>query len=224
MIDFAALANLENKHLAMKKIPKQTRSKTTVQAIVETGALLLEKKGYAELTTNDIADRAGVSIGSIYEYFPGKDAIITAVASVLASSILSKMESELILAEEMALDSALRQWINSLYRLSREKHKIIGILLFQVPFIHEIPAIVSMRQQFFRIALLGASKTKNTFHINFSRESVYLITTMTGSTLLHLAIMPPTGLDVETIIDELCNKVIKWFEHQPKERGFTLSP
>ena len=80
-----------------------------------------------------------------------------------------------------------------------------------------------MRGKFFRIALLGASKTRNNLHINFSRESIYLITTITGSTLLHLAVMPPNGLDVDIIINELCKKMIQWFEQQSKDGRSALT-
>ncbi len=57
------------------KAPRQARSRATYDAILEAAAQLLPRHGYAGTTTNRIAERAGVSIGSVYEYFPGKDAI-----------------------------------------------------------------------------------------------------------------------------------------------------
>lgn len=51
----------------------------TVDAIVTAGAELFARAGYAHTTTNKIARRAGVSIGSLYQYFPGKDAILSAI-------------------------------------------------------------------------------------------------------------------------------------------------
>ena len=59
--------------------PKQARSRTIVSAIVEAGRQLLAAEGPGALTTNRIAERAGVSIGSLYRYFENKDAIIAAV-------------------------------------------------------------------------------------------------------------------------------------------------
>ncbi|RZO87130.1 MAG: TetR/AcrR family transcriptional regulator [Oceanococcus sp.] len=63
-----------------RKTPVHRRSKVTVEAILEAAAHLLEHAGYARLTTNHIADKAGVSIGSLYQYFPNKDAICHALA------------------------------------------------------------------------------------------------------------------------------------------------
>ena len=60
---------------AMRKLPKQRRAALTVDAILEAAARILVETGYATASTNRIAERAGVGIGSLYEYFPGKEAI-----------------------------------------------------------------------------------------------------------------------------------------------------
>lgn len=63
----------------MKKKPKQGRSNATVDAILQASTQLLISQGYQFVTTNGIAEKAGVSIGSVYEYFPGKEAIFAEV-------------------------------------------------------------------------------------------------------------------------------------------------
>ena len=65
--------------LEPRKLPKQARSQTTVETILEAAAQVFERHGYAAGTTNRIAERAGVSIGSVYQYFPNKDAILVAL-------------------------------------------------------------------------------------------------------------------------------------------------
>lgn len=62
------------------KEPQQARSRETFEAILEAAAQVFEREGYARATTNRIAERAGVSIGSLYQYFPNKDAILVALA------------------------------------------------------------------------------------------------------------------------------------------------
>ena len=59
--------------------PQQKRALETVQAIVEAAGQLLVEKGFANTTTNAIAERAGVSIGSLYQYFGNKDAVYLAL-------------------------------------------------------------------------------------------------------------------------------------------------
>jgi AcrR family transcriptional regulator len=63
----------------MRKQPAQARSKATVAAIVEAAARILSDQGWAGFTTNKVADAAGVSIGSYYQYFPDKHSLIEAI-------------------------------------------------------------------------------------------------------------------------------------------------
>jgi AcrR family transcriptional regulator len=63
-----------------RKSPRQQRSRRTVARILDAAAHIFHEQGYAGATTNDIADEAGVSIGSLYQYFPNKDALLLALA------------------------------------------------------------------------------------------------------------------------------------------------
>lgn len=62
-----------------RRRPSQQRSQLTVDAIVEAAAQVFEYHGYAAGTTNRIAERAGVSIGTLYQYFDDKGAVLAAV-------------------------------------------------------------------------------------------------------------------------------------------------
>jgi AcrR family transcriptional regulator len=70
---------IPKRRLAPRKLPRQGRSEATVEAILQGAAHVFERYGYAAGTTNRIAERAGVSIGSLYQYFPNKDAILVAL-------------------------------------------------------------------------------------------------------------------------------------------------
>lgn len=63
----------------MRKEPRQERSKATVDAVVHAAARILSDHGWAGFTTNRVAETAGVSIGSLYQYFPDKISIVEAV-------------------------------------------------------------------------------------------------------------------------------------------------
>jgi AcrR family transcriptional regulator len=62
-----------------RKKPSQSRSKATVDAVLAAAAHILEDRGVGGFNTNAVAVRAGVSIGSLYQYFPSKDAILVAL-------------------------------------------------------------------------------------------------------------------------------------------------
>lgn len=63
----------------MRKHPRQARSRLTVDAIVEAGARILSSEGWAGFTTNKVAETAGVSVGSLYQYFPDKLSLVDAI-------------------------------------------------------------------------------------------------------------------------------------------------
>lgn len=65
--------------LRPRKQPSQERSRVTVGVILEAAARVFAAEGYASATTNRIAAKAGVSVGSLYEYFPNKDALLVAL-------------------------------------------------------------------------------------------------------------------------------------------------
>ena len=65
--------------LKARKVPGQARSQETVSIILEASARILESDGLRGFNTNSIADRAGVSVGSLYQYFSNKDAIVLAL-------------------------------------------------------------------------------------------------------------------------------------------------
>jgi AcrR family transcriptional regulator len=62
-----------------RKMPRQARAEATVEAILQATAHILERQGLGVLNTNHIAQSAGVSVGSLYQYFPTKEAILTEI-------------------------------------------------------------------------------------------------------------------------------------------------
>jgi AcrR family transcriptional regulator len=65
--------------LAARKQPRQRRSADTVAVILEAAARILDEHGFVRFNTNAVAERAGVSIGSLYQYFPSKQALLAAL-------------------------------------------------------------------------------------------------------------------------------------------------
>jgi AcrR family transcriptional regulator len=71
----------------MRRIPRQQRGQKRVNAILEAGSALIAEEGLEAVTTNAIAERAGTSIGSLYQFFPNKDSIIEAIAQAVAEEL-----------------------------------------------------------------------------------------------------------------------------------------
>lgn len=80
------------KGLEARKTPRQSRSAATVDIILEAVARILESKGLPGLNTNAVAETAGISIGSLYQYFPGKEALLAALIRRKRQELITMLE------------------------------------------------------------------------------------------------------------------------------------
>lgn len=111
------------------KRPRQSRSRATVEAILEAATEVLNREGYDETSTNKIAARAGVSIGSLYQYFPNKDVIIGELQRRHQVDMLSLMDSAFATATQEPLTQAVRVIIRAAldtHRLAPEMHRVFA--------------------------------------------------------------------------------------------------
>ena len=81
------------KPVSPRKQPAQGRSRFTVRQIVESAARVFEERGYAGANTNRIAERAGVSIGSLYQYFPNKESILAVLLEQHTQEMANAVEA-----------------------------------------------------------------------------------------------------------------------------------
>ena len=102
-----ATSERENR-LKPRKKPVQGRSRVTVDAILEAAARLFVRDGYPNTTTNRIAELAGVSVGSLYEYFPNKGSILLALLQRQFNGTLDLMRERLGAVRGASLDVVVR--------------------------------------------------------------------------------------------------------------------
>jgi hypothetical protein len=105
-----------------KKVPKKDSSKEIVNSIIESAAHLLEKDGPNKLSTNKIAQKAGISIGSLYQYFSNKESVLDTVMSSAADDYEKFFMDEIAKNEAKDADSFVRVLIDLtfMYLLNRK--------------------------------------------------------------------------------------------------------
>lgn len=117
--------------LRPRKRPVQARSQRTVDAVLEAAAQVFARRGYAGATTNHIAARAGVSIGSLYEYFPSKDALLVALMEAHlqeGESVLQRAAGEIARLQPTTLTETVRHVVRAMVELharDRELHRVL---------------------------------------------------------------------------------------------------
>src|SRR6185436_18174466 len=94
-----------------RKRPRQARSRATVDSVLEATARVLVKHGFDGLTTNLVAETAGVSIGSLYQYFPNKVVLVGALIEKHVEEMTSLVLSELTRVAQLPMAEAVRSMI-----------------------------------------------------------------------------------------------------------------
>ena len=111
--------------LAARKQPRQDRSRATVDAIIEAAVELLEHEGYERLTTTRVAERAGVSVGSLYQYFPNKDSIVRALKARTLEGLQAALAEALAASDDLDLEGKVRALVTALLR-EKSRHPRLG--------------------------------------------------------------------------------------------------
>lgn len=113
----------KTRHYLIKE-PIQRRSKETVSSIVESCTNLLSSRPYFEITTDNIAENAGVSIGSLYQFFSSKEAIAAAVVDNILNEDIYFISSEM--SQMLPSDPALKikKFIDLVFQRQNDKPKL----------------------------------------------------------------------------------------------------
>lgn len=116
-----------------RKVASQERSRATVDALVEATARILVKEGFDKASTNRIAEVAGVSVGSLYQYFPGKEALVAAVIERHQQEIMQTVREEWSGVSGQPLEQAVRKLVAAAVRAHRVDPGLHRVLAEQIP-------------------------------------------------------------------------------------------
>lgn len=130
-----------------RNIPTQARSKETVKAILTATAQVLAREGFAKANTNRIAERAGVSIGSLYQYFPNKESLIARLMELHSLEISEKIHSKLHLPSKESFAEVVEAIINSAVETYVENPKLHQVLVRQTKIIEQSDTRLATEKQ-----------------------------------------------------------------------------
>ncbi|HUA36050.1 MAG TPA: TetR/AcrR family transcriptional regulator [Candidatus Binataceae bacterium] len=116
-----------------RKSASQERSRSTVDALLEATTRILIREGYERASTNRIAEVAGVSIGSLYQYFPSKEALVAAVIDRHMQEISAVTRQALVKAAALPIEAAAREFVSVAIDGHRVNPRLHGVLAEQIP-------------------------------------------------------------------------------------------
>ncbi len=138
-----------NDPLSPRKQPRQRRSRETLKAILDAAARVFAERGYSGGTTNRIAEVAGVSIGSLYEYFPNKDSVLVALAERHLARMMSEVQELLDAAQtsSLPLTALLRRFVEAMLAVHQRNPDLHRVVFSEAPHPPELHACVLQMEE-----------------------------------------------------------------------------
>jgi AcrR family transcriptional regulator len=133
--------------LLPRKRPLQERARLTVAAIVEAIAQVLRDEGFDRMTTKRVADRAGVSVGSLYQYFPTREAMLVAVAERHLDEMRAVVARTLEGAPAMTLDELARALVRAAIETHATDPALHRRLMQEVPRVGRLAMLDETRRE-----------------------------------------------------------------------------
>lgn len=186
-----------------RKQPRQNRSKNMVETILAATARVLCERGYARTSTNHIAEAAEISVGSLYQYFPNKDALFVALhkrheqqLQALIEGMLSQLLAQgKLLSLRQAMASLIRAWIQA-HQLEPELHRRLEA---EFPFFEPDEEVQSTERRIqAQIRELLSLHATEIFQADLDLAT-YLIMKTIESHVHALVIAPPSGFSPEAL-------------------------
>jgi len=207
-----------SRRTSARKKPSQVRSQVTVEAILDAAAQVFEARGYASGTTNHIARRAGVSIGSLYEYFPNKDAIVVA----LADRELERERQEILMVLESSrrksLAALLREFVETLVGFHARSPALHRIVFDEAEHPPQSHACVLRFEEALAHALEGALR-KRRLAVHDPDLAAHLVVQTTESLAHRFVLRGIHELDQAAFVEEVTRLLARYLGASSRRRA-----
>ena len=186
-----------------RRRPKQERARLTVAAILEAAAKVIDDVGWAQASTNRIAERAGVSIGSLYQYFPNKEAILVGLFAKHHREVHAAVEDTMVALGDprVPIQDVLRKLFDDLIALHRRDPVVARVLSTEVP-LRPVADQQAARPGHDQEALMQLLSRRTDVRVNdLAAAARILEVTVEALTRWMMHEAPPTT-DLQALVDE----------------------
>ncbi len=194
-----------------RKRPQQARAHATVCAILDATIQILEREGIDTTTTTRIAEVAGVSVGTLYQYFPHRDAILNALQDREFERAIALMQR--VLSDDN-LQKAPRETVRAvvsglagLYAACPALHRVLAIEGLRVA---KADRVHAFDMQVIAIVRHFLSVTRTPIRRKNIEAAAFVAFQSVRATMLANLLERPPGLDAEALVDEVTDLVLRY--------------
>ena len=200
----------------LRREPSQPRAKEMVERIIAAGQAVLLERGYDATTTNHIARAAGISPGSLYQYFPDKAAVLSQVIERYSEDVQARLSRGFLRTLRSDSREVVRANVTNLLDVFEENPALLRVLVEQVPRSEHSPRVdfAHRADEWTATALLSAQ------HRDPGRPaeaiSWILVRTVEHVTISYVLERPDIARD--TVIDELTELITGYLDRMVRPR------
>ncbi len=208
----------------VRKEPRQARAQATVGAILEATVQILDREGLDSATMARIAEVAGVSVGSIYQYYSHRDAILNALQDREFSRAIALIQETLA---DGNLDQTPQQTVTAvvrglagLYRACPGLHRVLtmeGLRVAKADRVHAFDLRIIEIVRHFLTATTAPMRPKNV------EAAAFVVVQAVRATMLSCLLERPPGVDEETLIQEVVDLVLCYLVRQESPGAHALA-
>jgi AcrR family transcriptional regulator len=188
-----------------RKLATQERSRATVDSLIEATARILVKEGFDKASTNHIAEVAGVSIGSLYQYFPGKEALVAAVIERHQQEIMQTVRGESARASMEPLEEAMRRFVAVAVKAHCLDPRLHRVLAEQIPHVGKLEKVETFSRENFSLFRAYLESVRDELGVDDLELASFVCVTAIEA-LAHNAVLHHSkalGVDrMEALVDE----------------------
>ena len=199
----------------LRKIPTQPRSRAMVEALIEATARVLRTEGAEAVSTNRVALVAGVSVGSLYQYFPGRDALIYAVLERQERAQLALMSEALQAPLGGPLPSLVRRVVSTLVHFHRDDPKLTRVLLEQRRRLISLKPLPELEQAFGAVIVAALEARADELRELPLEIAAFIIQRTVDALAFETVVRRPELLDDPRFEDEIVELILRYVGATP---------
>lgn len=194
--------------LRPRKSPRQDRARETQQRLLDAAAHVFAEHGYSAGTTNRIAAEAGMSIGSLYQYFPNKDAILVELTHAHLHVGSDVLEEHLATGLPEDLEALLRLAVGVMFDNHRGDHRLHQVLFEEAPRPPWLLEELRATEDAFVALLAAILEADATVQVPDRRLAARIVVTTIESQVHRAIAREPGEVDEGALTDELVRMLL----------------
>ena len=202
---------------APRKRPVQERSKVTVDAILDATARVLVKEGYDRASTNKIALAAGVSVGSLYQYFPSKEALVAALMDRHASEMFGVFEEKMTRLAEASLAHAAKEIVRAVVEAHSIDPRLHRVLIEQVPRFGRLARLEEVEERAAVMVRAFLEARRGEIRPKDLTMATFIVIEIVES-LSHVAVLHHPELVGPKLADEIADVILRYLTRDEPRR------